>query len=243
MIVRMDGTDHARVDFCGEEHHLPPDGVFVVGREGDLGLDDNKYLHRRFLVISRRSGLWWVDNVGSRISATVSDPDGRMQAWLAPGAGLPLVFARTLVLFTAGPTTYEFEVLIDEPPFAPTAEPIPRGGTRGADVTIGDVTFTPEQLLLIIALAEPALRREGWGTTALPATSEAARRLGWTTVKFNRKLDNVCEKLTKIGVKGLHGGQDRLATERRARLVEYALAARWVTSADLALLERVADAG
>mgnify|MGYP004587669819 CR=1 FL=1 len=105
-------------------------------------------------------------------------------------------------------------------------------------MTIGDVTFTPDQLLLIIALAEPALRREGWGTTALPGSAEAAERLGWALKKFNRKLDNVCDKLTRIGVKGLHGGPDRLATDRRARLVQYALAARWVTADDLHLLDR-----
>jgi hypothetical protein len=63
--------------------------------------------------------------------------------------------------------------------------------------------------------------------------------MGWNITRFNRKLDNVCEKLTKIGVKGLHGGPDRLALDRRARLVEYAIAARWVTSEHLRLLDGV----
>jgi hypothetical protein len=225
----------ASVDFCGELLELTTDQPFVVGREGDLAFDDNPYLHRRFVTVSWHDGFWWLHNVGNRISATVSDPDGRMQAWLAPGAALPLVFARTMVLFSAGPTTYEFEIILDEPQFVPVQDPVP-----SADgMTIGNVTFTPDQLLLIVALAEPALRREGWGGTALPTSAQAARRMGWNITRFNRKLDNVCEKLTKIGVKGLHGGPDRLALDRRARLVEYAIAARWVTSEHLRLLDGV----
>ena len=69
-----------------------------------------------------------------------------------------------------------------------------------------------------------------------PASNVVAARLGWTPTKFNRKLDNVCDKLTKLGVRGLHGDAARLATSRKARLVEYALATQLVTAADLALL-------
>ena len=54
---------------------------------------------------------------------------------------------------------------------------------------------------------------------------------------FNRKLDNVCEKLDKLGVDGLRGGRGKLATNRRARLVEYAVATRLVSADDLALLD------
>jgi hypothetical protein len=55
---------------------------------------------------------------------------------------------------------------------------------------------------------------------------------------FNRKLDNVCEKLDKLGVAGLRGGAGNLATSRRARLVEYAVATHLVGTEDLALLDR-----
>jgi hypothetical protein len=55
--------------------------------------------------------------------------------------------------------------------------------------------------------------------------------------KFNRKLDGVCLKLERMGVQGLHGGPDRLATDRKARLVEYALSARLVQPDDLGLLD------
>ena len=50
------------------------------------------------------------------ISATVADATGGMQAWLAPGARIPLVFSQTNVVFTAGPTTYELSVHVRRRP-------------------------------------------------------------------------------------------------------------------------------
>jgi hypothetical protein len=58
------------------------------------------------------------------------------------------------------------------------------------------VSFTPLQKQLIVALAEPMLRREGVSIDELPSSSAAARRLGWTMSKFDRKLDNVLRGLT-----------------------------------------------
>ena len=43
---------------------------------------------------------------------------GRLEAFLAPGAVLPLVFDDTVVRFTAGPTTYEFSIRMPDPAFA-----------------------------------------------------------------------------------------------------------------------------
>lgn len=221
------------IDFCGEVHPVPDDEPLLVGRDGALTIDDNPYLHRRFLEVSRRAGITWLANVGSRLSATVADGDGLMNAWLAPGAQLPVVFPRALVWFTAGPTTYEFEIVQDDPAFVPTApEPSVSGAT-----TIGRVAFTTDQRLLIVALAEDVLRRGNRGSGTVPSSADAAARLGWTITKFTRKLDNVCDKLTRTGVRGLYGDASKIASGRRARLVEYAVAARLVSRDDLALLE------
>ena len=108
--------------------------------------------------------------------------------------------------------------------------------------TIGDVPLTLSQKLMILALAEPVLRREGTGMSELPTSAQAAERLGWTLTRFNRKLDNVCDKLDRIGVPGMRGGVRSYATNRRVRLVEHALAARLVTREDLPLLDAEADA-
>jgi hypothetical protein len=220
------------IDFCGEEFTPPTDGSFFIGREGDLAIDDNEFLHRRFLRVTWREDLWMLANVGSRLTATVADADGFSQAWLAPGAEVPLVFAHTSVRFTAGQTAYEIDFLLSSPIFTGVQREAAGTGTT----TRGMVTLTPSQRLLIVALAEPVLRA-GKSVASLPSSADAARRLGWTQTKFNRKLDNVCEKLTATGVRGLHGSAGRLATGRRARLVEYATSMRIVTVEDLPLLD------
>ena len=156
-----------------------------------------------------------------------------MQAWLAPGGRLPIVFPTTVVLFTAGPTTYELSIENDDVPYvfvAPERSSI-------SDTTIGPVSLTPTQKQLIVALAEPLLRREGASVSAIPTSRDAATRLGWEITRFNRKLDNVCDKLDRRGVRGLRGGPAQLALNRRARLVEHAVATRLVTAADLHLLD------
>lgn len=227
------------VDFCGEVRRLDGAMSFVVGRDADLHIDDNPFLHRRFLTISNVNGLWTLSNVGSQLTATVSDVEGRMEAFLAPGAALPIVFPRTTVRFTAGPTTYEFQIVHDDPPFSSAIEePATDGQT-----TVGATSLTPDQRLLVLALAEPVLRGDGRASVTVPSLAEASSRLGWTSTKFNRKLDNVCQKLTKLGVRGLHGGPDRLASNRRTRLVEYAVATRLVTRVDLDLLDRIVETG
>lgn len=228
----MTGTELS-IDFCGEWYEPVPTEVFNIGREGDLAVDDNPYLHRKFLQIAYYDGIWWLSNVGTILSATVADAAGGMQAWLAPGARIPLVFGQTNVVFTAGPTTYDFSVHLKSPSFKHQSNEFDAVG----DTTIGPVVFTDSQKAIIVALAEPMLRREGTGFAAIPSSAEAARTLGWALTRFNRKLDNVCDKLDRVGVLGLRGGGGKLATNRRARLVEHAVTSHLVTAEDLPLLE------
>lgn len=227
-----DGPARPTIEFCGElidVGHVP----FTIGRDADFVVaDDNRFLHRQFLTLASSGGVWLLSNVGNRLTATVSDTDGRLEAFLSPGAVLPLVFGETLVRFTAGPTSYEFSITMPDPAFV--ASQIDENDN--GDTTVGRTVMTPDQLRLVLALAEPALSGGNRRGAALPSSGEAARRLGWTVTKFNRKLDNVCQKLAAQGVRGLHGEPGRLASNRRARLVEYALAVRLVTRDDLELI-------
>lgn len=222
-----------QIEYCGEWHPVSKDRPFAIGRDADLVVDDdNPFLHRRLLQVGWSEGFWLLANIGARLPVTVTDGDGRMQSWLAPGARLPLVFGRTTVVFTAGPTTYELALHTAEPVFTEVHPASPEGTT-----TIGALVLTESQRLLILSLAEPLLLREGSGRGEIPTNAKAAQRLGWVLTRFNRKLDNVCDKLDRIGVKGMRGGPGSHATNRRARLVEYAVAARLVTRSDLTLLE------
>lgn len=228
----------AQIDFCGELFEVTPEKPVIIGRDADLVIDeDNQFLHRRFLAVSSGSGLIWIENIGGQVAATLADDQGLVQTWLAPGAKVPVVFPRSVVYFTAGPTTYDFEILVEEPPFVPVAP----ASAPSHSTTIGRVTFTHDQKLLCLALAEDMLRRGVHGRGSIPPSSQAAERLGWTITKFNRKLDNVCEKLAKMGVRGLTSTAGTPASARRSRLVEYVLASRLVTDADLVVLDLLAE--
>ena len=225
-----------KVLFCGEEFPAVAGRQLTIGRSGDVEIDDNPYLHRSFLVLLEEGGLWWLSNVGSVLTATVADDTGLFQAWLAPGARIPLALNRILVWVTAGPTTYDFEIVVDNPAFVSVAAD-PAGQDLSGQMTVGRVSFTPDQKLLMVALCESSLSRSSPGTSAIPSSAAAAARIGWTVTRFNRKLDNVCQKLADAGTRGLHGGVGALASNRKARLVEHALSTRLVTAPDLVLLD------
>ena len=235
---------HSKVTvvFCGEERAVSRETGLTIGRSGDLEVDDNHYLHRTFLVVSFDNGFWWLSNTGSTLTATVADEQGLFQAWLSPGARIPLAMRKLVVWFTAGPTTYDFEIHVASPVFQSVISEPPEAGPGGSDdeagaATVGRVSLTPDQKLLVVALCEPFLLRREAGTSQIPSSAAAAERLGWALTRFNRKLDNVCQKLADAGTRGLHGGVGKLATNRKARLVEHALSTKLVTEDDLVLLE------
>ncbi|ARD42390.1 hypothetical protein [Actinomyces gaoshouyii] len=233
--VDPDRPEELVLDFSGEVHRIAPNETFVIGRGGDLDIDDNPYLHRRFIVLARENGLWWIANEGSRLSATLTDGDGLVQSRLAPGARMPLVFPRVILTFSAGSTAYEIDLIgAGEDHFAGI------DGVRQSTgrTTIGVTPMTRSQLLLILALSEPVLRRAGTGAAEIPSSQAAAARLGWPITKFNRKLDDVCGKLDRVGVRGLcRGRAEGAASNRRTALVEHAVFTLMVTAEDLPMLD------
>lgn len=232
--ARGEGHPYLTVEFCGEEYVIASDAGFSIGRSADLTVDaDNSYLHRRLVQLGWENGFWWVSNVGSRLSVTVSGDVGGLQSTLSPGATLPLVLPSSTLLFTAGPTTYEVNLTLETSMFTPA----PQFAADDGDITLGVVPLTDSQFQLLLALCENALRRAGSGAASIPTNVAVARRLGWSITTFNRKLDNVCEKFDRAGVSGLRGGPGRNAVGRRSRLVEYALASQIVRREHLPLLE------
>ncbi len=106
----------------------------------------------------------------------------------------------------------------------------------GATVNAVDLPMTDSQLALVLALAEPSLRNPT-ANQSIPPSKEAAARLGWSITTFNRKLDNVCDKLAKAGVRGVKASGSDPAHNRRERLVEYSITSGLVIEAMLDLLD------
>lgn len=220
------------LDF-GERHDRIPVGTtFVIGRGADLSIDDNPYVHRRFLQIADRDGMWWLSNVGSGLTAAVASADGMAQSWLAPGASTPLVFDSTTVMFTAGEATYTLSLTTDAPFYEVSAL-----GDSAESSSVAEL-LSPMQKILLTALAEPLLRRRSEGAVQLPSTEQVAARLGWSVEKFERRFGSLCDKFSRLGIRGVQRGpQGQILASQRTRLVEHAVGARIVTGEDLALLD------
>jgi hypothetical protein len=214
-----------RVEYCGEVRAIETSDEFTFGRAGDLRIDDNRHLHRVLGRLWARGDQWWLSNEGSSISIQIADADSRSSVMLAPGSEIALSFPNSIVRFRAGITDYELTVSV--PDREDEEEPDDESDTMwddefGDTVALGDVMLTDEQRLLLLALAEPTLRAPHT-KEELPANRAVARRLGWSITKFNRKLDNLCNRFAKLGVGGLRGSIDQLATDRRRRLVDHAI--------------------
>lgn len=219
-----------RIEYCGEWHELRAGTVLTVGRAADLVIDDNPELDPLLIEIYDENGMWWIASTAATRTIQVSDPSGRVSTELAPGMRAPVVFHPAHVVFAAGRTTYEF-ALHGEGPYSAAATSAELRPDR-----VELPRLTAAQRLLLVVLCERGLRRPSRGHGDFPSSAEAAARLGWSLTAFNRKLDNVCDRLDRAGVAGLRGGRGNLATRRRIRLIEFALSARLVTSEDLALL-------
>lgn len=228
------------IEFAGEWWHVDAARPFTIGRDADLVVDENPYLHRRLATIRHDGHVWWLHNTGSSTALSLSAGNGVYQAWVGPGIQVPIAFARLVVVFTSGAFTYEFTIHLDEPTWREVAPP--GSGVVDGETTIGRAELTESQRLLILALAEPLLRESGGGASSIPSSARAAERLGWPLTTFNRKLDAVCDKLDRAGVAGLRGRPGGLATHRKVRLVEHAVLSRLVTADDLPLLNAIAAA-
>ncbi|MGH1489002.1 MAG: hypothetical protein ACRBK7_06335 [Acidimicrobiales bacterium] len=226
-------VDQLVVEFLGEEYPVARGSTLSFGRSADLVVDDNRHLHRRLGLFDHADGMWWLHNVGSALTIEVIDRNSPSRLTLAPGSTMALVFEEAALRFQAGTTTYELSV--DVPLSPPELDQTAAAERDEAPTVTGaNLSFTPDQLRCMLALAEPRLLDPS--ALDLPTNKAAAARLDWKLTKFNRKLDNVCTKVGNAGVSGLHGDVGALATKRRERLVDFALSANLVTSGDLDLL-------
>jgi hypothetical protein len=236
------------VDFVGEVTTVGPGDELTFGRQADLHIDDNRHLHRVLGRFWSRGDSWWLTNEGRSITIQIADLDSRSSIQLAPGSEVALSFPNSVLRFRAGITDYEIAVRVPERD-VDDLDDLDDGivdlfaaddDEAGETIALGDLMLTEEQRLLLLALGEGTLRHPHQGDE-LPTNRAVARRLGWSVTKFNRKLDNLCDRFTKLGVGGLRGSIDQLATDRRRRLVDHAVESGLITVDQLARLPRDAD--
>lgn len=216
------------VEFLDDEWCVDHGETLTFGRSGDVVLDaDNEFLHRVVGVLSWRHGVWMLDHVGTRTQLTVAG--GRTVSTIEPGGSIALVADENVVRCVAGAAHYELVVALDLPP---SELDHPRNIAGATTVDYGWVSLNEEQRQLLAALAARTLRRPDHAAD-LPANRVVAHRLGWSITKFNRKLDHLCASAHRSGVVGVAGDLGRLATQRRARLVEHAVRVGLVTLDDV----------
>ncbi len=222
------------VVFAGREITVDPAIGMDFGRGGDLALDDNPYLHRRLGTFQQQNGVWWLLNVGRAIVMELSDRSTPSKLSIGPRGATPIPFQRSLLRFQAGSANYELKITA---PAALDEIDLREATCNGVStVTAAAVPLNDEQRLLLVALAERRLRDRSAPVSELPTNREATTMLGWSTTKFNRKLDNLCEKFDRRGVAGLKGDIGELAKGRRERLVDHVLTVRLIDETDLPLL-------
>jgi hypothetical protein len=225
------GEHELVVSFCGDARRLQLGDTLTFGRAGDIAIDDNPFLHRHLGLLFSRGDSWWLQNTGSQIQIGVRDLDTNSHISAAAGAEVPLPFRRALLTFDVSRTHYEIELEISG-----TAEPLappPRETAGSPTVHIGEMALNEEQRLLLVALALPRLREPHRPDRPLPSNQDVATLLGWSITKYNRKLDYLCEKFERAGLHGLRGERGELATQRRQRLVQYALDSKLIGLEDI----------
>ena len=215
------------VEFAGEEYPVEG-GEMSFGRVGDLEVDSNPFMHRLVGRFACREGVWWLQNLGTRIRLELVDVDAGATMELAPGQQLPVAATNFAIRFSAGPTNYE---LTGERKGDPMRADGAGEMIGTATVDFGEIPLSPEQHLLLVTLYESKLR-----TGRFEGSSVLASRLGWTANKFNRKLDAICEKLHRIGIEGVKGRNGLNADGRRETVLSWALSNGAVTRNDLAIV-------
>lgn len=222
------------VTFVDDPIRVDPASVLTFGRDADLCIDDNPYMHRQLGRFSHHGGVWWISNQGSSIRLDVDDRDSQSHLSVTPGATAALPFVRASVRFSVAGASYE--LLVDAESIPGPAVDDDLDGTGTDTVSSAAVPLNDEQRLLLVALAERRLR-DPRDAIDLPANKEVAARLGWSSTKLNRKLDHLCIKFDRLGVTGLRGDSASLAAQRRLRLVDHVVQVGLITSADLKSLE------
>jgi DNA-binding CsgD family transcriptional regulator len=217
-----DGSNHSgsapdlTVWFLGEVYR--PVRELVFGRDADLALDDNSYLHRRAGRFRCRDSTWWLENVGTRLRLTMVGADGSLID-LQPGGVSPLLGAAGEISLTAGPTRYAIEYQLEHSQLHwDDTGPLE---TMGSDTITFGPLLTPRELDFVVVMAQGRLTgRLG----SLPTHGEIADIWGVS----HKTVDNTLQRLrSKIRAQNVGYVQSS------ETMVEYLVTQGLVTLVDL----------
>ncbi|MEZ5382183.1 MAG: hypothetical protein R2754_10385 [Microthrixaceae bacterium] len=231
------------LEFCGEEWQLLPGDELAFGRDAALTIDEsNRYLHRVAGTFSHHDGHWWLRNDGTRLPLTVIEAEGRPMTVLPPGVETSLWPGTFAVRFEAGPARYELRGACPGDPAAGEAGPgAPTHDEADLTRPWGRLELNDDQRAILAALTERQLRDPLAEPGPLPPNRMVAQRLGWSISKFNRKLDHLCARFARHGVRGLQGTAGTSANDRRQHLVDHVMTHSLVCPADLDVLDAICN--
>ena len=140
------------LEFAGET--VRADRTITFGRDADLELDTNPFLHRQAGAFVRAGKDWWIHNTGSKLYLTVVSADGT-KSELPPGTRHAIASGQGLVRITAGHSTYEINYTLTSSA-SPAAGGVatPELGTMTVQV---DLTLTPREIDFLVTFARPEL--------------------------------------------------------------------------------------
>lgn len=222
------------LEFIGEAHTVQPGDTITFGRSGDIMIDENLFLHRTVGRFTVRNDAWWIENRGSNIELQVCDAHGVSRNIVAPGSAQPLSFGQFVVQFAAGPTHYELQGELESFEWVDDLFDLDGSNADGPrTLEWGRIQLNHEQRLLLAVMAERELLEPHRSPHPVVTSREGSHRLGWTMPKFNRKLDHLCEKLHRHGLRGVHGVVGASADHRRRVLIDHVIASRLITVEDV----------
>jgi hypothetical protein len=204
------------VCFIGETY--TPESQLTFGRQADLSLDENSYLHRQAGRFRLRNSTWWLENLGSRLRLNMVSSDGSLLD-LQPGASSPLLAPGGEVSVTAGPTRYVIEYRLQDT--GPELDNTAPYAISGADTqTLGPV-LTPREIDFVVVMARGRLTgRLG----PLPTHGEIADIWGVSHKTVDNTLQRLRAKLRDQNINFVNSSET---------LVEYLVTQGLVSRADL----------
>lgn len=166
----------------------------TFGRDADIDLDTNPYLHRRTGAFHRDGEVWWLVNVGSKLHLTVVGDDGT-RADLPPGTRHQLTPPGGVVRVVAGRADYELRYgIADDMAAAADLDLPPSDGTQ----TVGlELTLTPREIDFLVTFARPHLLGRN---DPLPTYATVAETWAVSPKTLDNTLQSIKRKFRAAGL-------------------------------------------